>query len=220
MSIEKRIVQKFKSGEYKDVGFIEIAKREGLVTDDELKLLRAKLNGLCKDNVLYQSKGKFNLSKREIFKDPKKAAEAEIVRGEIRTNPRGFAFLVTDSGDYFIAGENLGYALNGDICECAVLYGKVESNRLFNEISSLEAQLKALEAENITLAAEYESATSVKNVEDYAQNVLGLQKLDKSQIEYVELESDTVIEVVDVQSRNVFVIIQGWFSDLCEYLGA
>ena len=124
MSIEKRIVQKFKSGEYKDVGFIEIAKREGLVTDDELKLLRAKLNGLCKDNVLYQSKGKFNLSKREIFKDPKKAAEAEIVRGEIRTNPRGFAFLVTDSGDYFIAGENLGYALNGDICECAVLYGK------------------------------------------------------------------------------------------------
>ena len=93
-------------------------------------------------------------------------------------------------------------------------------HRLFNEISDLEAQLKALEAENITLAAEYESATSVKNVEDYAQNVLGLQKLDKSQIEYVELEGDTVIEVVDAQKRNIFVMIQGWFADLCEYLGA
>lgn len=103
---------------------------------------------------------------------------------------------------------------------CAVLYGKVESNRLFNEITALEAQLAALETENITLAAEYEAATSVKNVEDYAQNVLGLQKLDKSQIEYVELSGDTVIEVVEAENRNIFVMIEGWFADLCEYLGA
>ncbi len=103
---------------------------------------------------------------------------------------------------------------------CAVLYGKVESNRLFNEITALEAQLSALQTENITLAAEYEAATSVKNVEDYAQNVLGLQKLDKSQIEYVELEGDTVIEVVEAENRNIFVMIEGWFADLCEYLGA
>lgn len=102
---------------------------------------------------------------------------------------------------------------------CMVLYGKVESNRLFNEISDLEAQLKSLQAENITLAAEYEAATSVKNVEDYAQNVLGLQKLDKAQIEYVELEDDSVIEIVEVSQQNVFVMIKGWFSDLCEYIG-
>ncbi len=124
MSIETRIVKKFKSGEYKDLTFIEIAKKEGLVTDDELKFLRAKLSYLCKDNILYLSKGKYNLSKRELFKDPKKVSDAEIVVGELRTNPRGFGFLVTEQGDYFIAPENLGYALNGDICECAVLYGK------------------------------------------------------------------------------------------------
>lgn len=101
----------------------------------------------------------------------------------------------------------------------AVLYGNVETNRLFNEISSLQSDLAALQSENIALAAEYESATSLKNVEDYAENVLGLQKLDKAQIEYVELESDTVIEIIEIENKNVFVIIKNWFADVCEYLG-
>ncbi len=102
----------------------------------------------------------------------------------------------------------------------AVLYGNVETNRLFNEISKLESELASLQSENLALAAEYESVTSLKNVEDYAENVLGLQKLDKAQIEYVELEGDTVIEVVETQSQNIFVMLKSWFADLCEYLGA
>lgn len=101
----------------------------------------------------------------------------------------------------------------------AVLYGKVETNRLFNEISSLQTELASLQGENIALAAEFESATSLKNVEDYAENVLGLQKLDKAQIEYVELESDTVIEIIETENKNIFVIVKNWFADVCEYLG-
>ena len=103
---------------------------------------------------------------------------------------------------------------------CAVLYSKVESNTLFNEIHSLEQELKNLQSENITLAAEYESRTSLKNVEDYAENVLGLKKLDKSQIEYVELESDSVIEIVETEQKNIFVIIRNKINELREYLGA
>lgn len=152
----------------------------------------------------------YDLSVYEPKKKPEQSAQQKI---EVRNNPK--PSVKRESAFKFFFKALLILAVM-----CAVLYGKVESNRLFNEISELEAQLKSLEAENITLAAEYEAATSVKNVEDYAQNVLGLQKLDKSQIEYVELESDTVIEVVETQSRNVFVMIKGWFSDLCEYLGA
>lgn len=101
----------------------------------------------------------------------------------------------------------------------ALLYGKVESNRLFNEISTLESELTELESDNASLAAEYESKTSLKTVEEYAQNALGLEKLDKSQIEYVEVEADTVIEVVETESSNIFVILKNWFDDLFEYLG-
>lgn len=103
---------------------------------------------------------------------------------------------------------------------CAVLYGKVESNSLFNEIHSLEQELKDLQGENITLAAEYESRTSLKNVEDYAENVLGLKKLDKSQIEYVELPGERVIEIVETEQKNIFIIIRNKINELREYLGA
>ena len=84
----------------------------------------------------------------------------------------------------------------------------------------LQEQLKALEAENVALAAEYESRTSLKNVEEYAQNTLGLKKLDKSQIEYVAFEGNTVIEVVEMEKKNIFVIIRNWFANIYEYLGA
>lgn len=102
----------------------------------------------------------------------------------------------------------------------AMLYGKVETNRLFGETTELKEQLETLESENIALAAEYESRTSLKNVEEYAQNTLGLTKLDKSQIEYVEFEGNTVIEVVETEKKNIFVIIRNWISNIYEYLGA
>ncbi len=101
----------------------------------------------------------------------------------------------------------------------AVLFGNVETNMLFKEITQLEAQLNALESENIALAAQYETATSLKNVEDYAENVLGLKKLDKAQIEYVEMESDKVSERVDTDSKNIFITVRNWFTDVFEYLG-
>ncbi len=101
----------------------------------------------------------------------------------------------------------------------ALLYGKVETNRLFGEISTLESELSEIESDNASLAAEYESKTSLKTVEEYAQNVLGLEKLDKSQIEYVEVEADTVIEVVETESTNIFVILKNWISNVAEYLG-
>lgn len=103
---------------------------------------------------------------------------------------------------------------------CAVLYGKVESNALFGEISDLETELKNLQSENITLAAEYESRTSLKNVEDYAENVLGLKKLDKAQIEYVDIPGDKVIEIVETENKNIFIRIRNWVNEIREHLGA
>ncbi len=124
MSIQSRIIKKFKKGDYEDFTFTKIAAEEALVTDDDRKKLRAILSSLEKEDIIYYYKGKYRLSKKEKFKNPEYLARTETVTGEIRANEKGFGFLVTDSGDYYISPENMGYAIHGDICECAVIDGK------------------------------------------------------------------------------------------------
>ena len=147
--------------------------------------------------------------------EPKVNQPAHREKPKIEVNVKKAPAVRTQSAFGILVGAAVVFAMM-----FAMLYGKVETNRLFNEATQLEAELKALESENISLAAEYESKTSLRNVEDYAQNVLGLQKLDKSQIQYVEFEGDTVCEVVESEKENIFVIIKNWFANLCEYLGA
>ena len=77
-----------------------------------------------------------------------------------------------------------------------------------------------LQGENVSLQSELAQKTNMSKVEEYAENELGLKKLDKSQIEYVTVESDSVAKVVKAEDDNVFVKIKHWFSSVLEYIGA
>ena len=112
MSLEGRLAKKFRKGDYEDFSFTDIAAAEGLVTEGDRRLLHGVLSRLAKENIIYISKGRYRLSKAERFKDPAFRAAAEVVVGEMRVNERGFGFLVTDGGDYYVSRENMGYALS------------------------------------------------------------------------------------------------------------
>ena len=86
-----------------------------------------------------------------------------------------------------------------------MIYGRVEISSLCSEQTRQEEQLAQLQGENVSLQSE---------------NELGLKKLDKSQIEYVTVESDSVAKVVKAEDDNVFVKIKHWFSSVLEYIGA
>lgn len=101
----------------------------------------------------------------------------------------------------------------------AMTYGRVELSKLYAEKTDLESQLTLLQNENISLESELAQKTGLTKVEDYAENRLGLQKLDKSQIEYVEIEEQTSAEIVAPEETNIFVKIKDWFKDSLEYLG-
>lgn len=101
----------------------------------------------------------------------------------------------------------------------AFIYGKVELSRITNEQSELMAQLAQLEENNLSLESELEAKTSLVKVEDYAENELGLVKLDKSQIEYVEIENDNVIEVIEKKDDSIWSSIKNWFDSVLEYIG-
>lgn len=101
-----------------------------------------------------------------------------------------------------------------------MIYGKVELSSLYEKQAQMEAELSQLVNENISLESELATKTGLSKVEEYAEKELGLQKLDKSQIEYVEIEKDTVAEVIEPENENVFVKIKSWFSNALEYIGA
>ena len=100
---------------------------------------------------------------------------------------------------------------------CAILYGKAEEMQMQSRITALNQEIDVEYSDNVRMKTELEGRTSLENVEDYAENTLGLQKLDKSQVEYVQLQTDDVVEISTAQT-NIFVKIKNKFYEILEYL--
>lgn len=114
----------------------------------------------------------------------------------------------------------IGVAITAMALFCSMIYGRVELSSLYAKQSELETQLLQLNNENVSLESELAQKTGLTKVEEYAEDKLGLKKLDKSQIEYVEVQGETVAEVVAPEETNVFVKIKRWFFNVLEYIGA
>ena len=103
----------------------------------------------------------------------------------------------------------------------ALLYGvidsKVQATAIRSEINNEQMIVDTLKSENARMKTEIESKSSMKAVESYAENVLGMQKLDKSQCEYITLESGNVIEIPE-NTDNFFVKVKSAISDFLDYL--
>lgn len=102
----------------------------------------------------------------------------------------------------------------------SMIYGRVQLTSLYAEQSELENELTRLQNENVSLESELAKKTGLTKVEDYAENKLGLHKLDKSQIEYVEVPKPKVAEATAPKDENIFVTIKRKFNELLEYIGA
>ena len=98
-----------------------------------------------------------------------------------------------------------------------VVYPKVQQATIMSDINKLNDQVMILESENVRMQTAIESKSALKAVEDYAVDVLGMQKLDKSQIEYLSIENGNVIDIPE-ENENFFVKIKHSFEDFLEYL--
>ena len=88
---------------------------------------------------------------------------------------------------------------------------------MYRKISSANQNLESMQSENVRLQSELESKMTLKNVEEYAVKVLGLQKLNNSQIKYVETQTDDVVEIPE-EEKNIFVKVKDKFDKLVEYI--
>lgn len=87
-----------------------------------------------------------------------------------------------------------------------VVYGKVQISDMYNKINAQKTELSVQESENARLKAEIEAYTSLRNIEEYAENI-GLKKLDKAQIWYVDIQTDDVVKIPE-EEENPFVHIK------------
>ena len=105
------------------------------------------------------------------------------------------------------AGAMLAYSITS----------KAEIAAVHAAIIEQEAVVNALEQENVSMQTRLEQKSSQKVVEDYAENILGMQKLDNAQVEYVSLESGNKVEIAETNT-DIFTAIGNFFDDLVEYL--
>ncbi len=103
---------------------------------------------------------------------------------------------------------------------CYLIYGRVELSSLYTQQSELETKLARLQSENVALETELAQKNGLTQAEAYAENVLGLKKLEKYQIEYVEVPKPNVAEAAAPEDDNIFVSIKKWFQGVLEYIGA
>ena len=73
--------------------------------------------------------------------------------------------------------------------------GYIQVTDLTKKVEDKQAQRAQLESECNSLKAKKENSVDLSQVENYAENVLGLVKLDRSQEEYLELQKNDQVQV-------------------------
>lgn len=99
------------------------------------------------------------------------------------------------------------------------LYSKVVLSELTTKISEETTALQSALSINSALQSELDAEVATKNVEDYAINELGLQKVLSTQEEYVNVNLGDMTEVAQKDDGNLFVAVKDWFEGILEYLG-
>lgn len=73
------------------------------------------------------------------------------------------------------------------------VYSNLQLTKVKSQITNKSAELVEIQSENIYLDYQIESFISYKSAEKFAQNELGLIKINSAQVEYVNLEDKNVI---------------------------
>ena len=101
--------------------------------------------------------------------------------------------------------QSIKIAVAATVIICAVgvmINGRVQLTETKTEISEKQSELTAAQSENTRLNMELNSSVSLDNVENYAVNVLGMKKIEKYQMEYIDLSDANKFEIENKKSED------------------
>lgn len=104
----------------------------------------------------------------------------------------------------------------------AILTSYMKLTELTADVTSQQKELTQLQNEGEGWQAKLDQMTSLKNVEEYARNTLGMTTMQQHQIEYLEPNGDTKVEITQPESGNILtslsVAISKTFNAVMEYI--
>lgn len=71
----------------------------------------------------------------------------------------------------------------------------------------------------LLLQSRLDSKANISYIEEYAANELGMAKVTNSQINYLDVNTENLIEVTPENNGSIFSAVADWFGDLLEYIG-
>lgn len=96
-----------------------------------------------------------------------------------------------------------------------LIYGQVQMTELTEKINTANKSLD--ESKSIYTQLQMKSAAelSLDSVEDYAKNQLGMQKIEKNQVEYIGISGGDQGQVLNgAEDENIFTAIWNWLQQL------
>ncbi len=96
----------------------------------------------------------------------------------------------------------------------STLFNQLQLNELNNNIRTATTQLERSRSEYIQLEMAAASRLTLEEVERYAVDVLGMQKMQNNQLLYIRTNEDDKIIAYDDSADTVWGKIQSWFSEL------
>lgn len=153
---------------------------------------------------------------------PEAGADAEESASEAagRKKVSGSRYNETAGGGYhrrITTGGSIIIGLLTVLLIGCVIYGKVQTNEVYTKIAELQAEYDDINARNISMKSEMEGKLTVKNIEDYAKNTLGLIPLNQSQIEYIQIQTEDEVTITEPE-QNLIVTINDYITSFWEFL--
>ena len=99
----------------------------------------------------------------------------------------------------------------------ATVMSRMKLTETKSDINSYASDLTELQSENAYLNYKLESLVSLKNAENYAEDELGLVKMDTSRVEYVNLQDENAI--VTNESESIGEKLDAFVNSVIEFLG-
>jgi cell division protein FtsL len=105
------------------------------------------------------------------------------------------------------------------ILSCLLLVVKSNSDlaALTDNIAKVKSEVSMLSSENVRMEAQIESRSAIRYVEDYAENVLGMRKIEKTQIEYIDVTGGNQV-LIPEREKGVFTELKESMDEFLDYL--